>query len=1405
MAGWGQLLALIFLLVVVYRPLGDYMAWVYTSPRSLRVERWIYRACGINPDVEQRWSTYATSMLVFSGACVVLLYVFQRVQGGLPLNLGFGGVHSAQAFNTAVSFATNTNWQSYSGEQTMGNLVQMSGLAVQNFVSAAVGLAVAIAMVRGFIRAESGTVGNFWSDLVRSIVRILLPIAFVAAVFFVSQGMIQNLHGFQSVKTLDGGSQAIPGGPVASQESIKELGNNGGGFFNANSAHPFENPTPLTNFLEIFLLLVIPFSLAGTFGKMAGDRKQGYVLVGVMFGLWLASALVAWHYEAQGNASLPPLAGGNMTGKDVRFGVPSSALFAASTTGTSTGSVIASHDSFTPFGGAVPLVNIMLSEVTPGGVGAGLYGMLVLAVLSVFIAGLMVGRTPEYLGKKIQAKEMKLIALYILLVPSVVLVLTGVALVLPSARSSILNAGPHGLTEVLYAFTSGSNNNGSAFGGLNANTNFFNTSLGVAMILGRYALMTLALGLGGAVAGKKHVPESLGTFPTGTPLFGGLLTGVILIVTALTYFPALSLGPLAEGFVEEMIEPKILWASLPDAFRKLDPRLMMKNPVMFVVEVGRRRDHGGAGGQRLTLRRPDHAVALANRVVRQPGRGRGRGTREGTGGDAPRGPSGDHGPPAARRRHRRDGSGNAAGPRGSLRGRGRRDRSPGDGEVVEGVASVDESAITGESAPVIRESGGDRSAVTGGTKVLSDRIVVEITSKPGETFIDRMIALVEGAKRQKTPNEIALNILLASLTIIFLLATATLQPLAIYSGGRQSIVVLIALLVCLIPTTIGALLSAIGIAGMDRLVQRNVLAMSGRAVEAAGDVNTLLLDKTGTITLGNRQAAEFIPAPGVTVEALADAAQITSLADETPEGRSIVVLAKERYGLRGRELVGAEFMPFTAQTRMSGVDLDGRMLRKGAADSVKRWVAEQGGDVPEEVDTIVAGIAVQGGTPLTVAEGTRVLGVIYLKDIVKEGMRQRFDELRKMGIRTVMITGDNPRTAAAIAAEAGVDDFLAEATPEDKMRLIREEQAGGKLVAMTGDGTNDAPALAQADVGVAMNTGTSAAKEAGQHGRPRLEPDEADRDRRDRQAAADHARRPDDVLHRERRGEVLRDHPGDVRGGLPGSRDRERHAAFEPGVRDPVGRDLQRAHHRGPHPAVAEGGQVQARARRPHAPAQPGHLRAGRRHRALHRHQAGRRDRSRGGARVMRRQLLASIRTLLILTVVTGLFYPMAVTVIARVTMRSRAEGSLVMDDGRVVGSSLIGQSFEGDQWFQGRPDGYDPHASGPTNLGPTNAKLIDQVGKSIATLRAQDGLAPGATIPADAVTGSGSGLDPDISVAYARLQAPRVALARGMSTDRVLGLIEQQTSGRTAGFLGEPRVNVLLLNIALERLASGT
>jgi K+-transporting ATPase ATPase B chain len=553
-----------------------------------------------------------------------------------------------------------------------------------------------------------------------------------------------------------------------------------------------------------------------------------------------------------------------------------------------------------------------------------------------------------------------------------------------------------------------------------------------------------------------------------------------------------------------LLDPKMLLRSLPDALRKLDPRTLWRNPVMFIVEIGavwstilaivdptwfgwlivfwlwltvvsanvaEAVAEGRGKAQAETLRKTK-AHTMARRVV----------------GWEPNSPGREEEVAAPLLRQ------------GDIVVVEAGQVIPGDGDVVEGIASVDESAITGESAPVIRESGGDRSAVTGGTTVLSDRIVVRITQKPGESFIDKMIALVEGANRQKTPNEIALNILLAALTIIFVFAVATLQPLAIYSkannpgvpdtlaltGNGVSGIVMVALLVCLIPTTIGALLSAIGIAGMDRLVQRNVLAMSGRAVEAAGDVNTLLLDKTGTITLGNRQAAAFVPLTGVSADKLADAAQLSSLADETPEGRSIVVFAKREYGLRARtpgELAHAQWVEFTATTRMSGVNLDGHLLRKGATSSVAEWVRNQGGEVPAELGDIVDEISAAGGTPLVVGEALDgkavVLGVIHLKDVVKQGMRERFDEMRRMGIRTVMITGDNPLTAKAIADEAGVDDFLAEATPEDKLALIRREQEGGRLVAMTGDGTNDAPALAQADVGVAMNTGTSAAKEAG--------------------------------------------------------------------------------------------------------------------------------------------------------------------------------------------------------------------------------------------------------------------------------------------------------------------------------------
>ena len=518
-------------------------------------------------------------------------------------------------------------------------------------------------------------------------------------------------------------------------------------------------------------------------------------------------------------------------------------------------------------------------------------------------------------------------------------------------------------------------------------------------------------------------------------------------------------------------DARIVRGALWDSMLKLNPRTMMKNPVMFVVEVG------SVVTTALLFRAPQASfgfnlqitlwlwftVLFANFAeAMAEGRGKAQAKRLLC----------DGGTEVVSSSKLRSGD-QVMVVAGEL--------IPGDGEIYEGVASVDESAITGESAPVIREAGGDRSAVTGGTRVLSDCVKVRITSNPGETFLDRMIALVEGAERQRTPNEIALNILLAGLTIIFLLAVVTLQPFAIYSGSPQTVFVLVSLLVCLIPTTIGGLLSAIGIAGMDRLVQHNVLAMSGRAVEAAGDVNTLLLDKTGTITLGNRQAAEFIPAPGIVEADLADAAQLSSLADETPEGRSIVVLAKQRYRLRGRELASHEavFVPFSAQTRMSGVNLDGRQIRKGSVDAIAKYLEQQNTGLPREVQGIVDQIARSGGTPLVVAENFRALGVIYLKDIVKGGMRDRFDQLRAMGIKTVMITGDNPLTAAAIAREAGVDDFLAQATPKDKMDLIRREQGAGKLVAMTGDGTNDAPALAQADVGVAMNTGTQAAKEAG--------------------------------------------------------------------------------------------------------------------------------------------------------------------------------------------------------------------------------------------------------------------------------------------------------------------------------------
>lgn len=560
---WGQFALVAVALVVATPPLGSYMAKVFGGGAApgdrvfLPVERAIYRVVGVDPEREQRWTAYAFATLAFSLVSVLLLYVLQRVQGHLPLDpTNVRGVSPSVAFNTAVSFTTNTNWQSYAGESTMSHLTQMAGLAVQNFASAAVGMAVAIALVRGLVRARGGTIGNFWADVVRGTLRILVPLAFVFAVLFVSQGVIQNLHGFTTAHTVTHQVQHVPGGPFASQESIKELGTNGGGPLNANSAHPFENPNAITNVLQIFLLLLIPFALTYTFGKMAGDRRQGWVVFAVMFVLWAGAATFAMTQETAGNPNLTTAGaaqhvtatnpGGNLEGKETRFGAAGCGLFAASTTGTSTGAVDCTHDSMTPLGGAVPLANMMLGEVSPGGVGAGLYGMLVFVLLGVFIAGLMVGRTPEYLGKKIQAGEVKLVVLYILFVPLVVLCFAGASAVIGSAKHAVLDPGQHGFSEIVYAYTSAGNNNGSAFGGLTVTSTWYQVTLALSMLVGRFFLIVPTLGIAGSLVRKQKIPASAGTFPTGTPLFAALLGGVVLIVVGLTYFPALALGPIVE-------------------------------------------------------------------------------------------------------------------------------------------------------------------------------------------------------------------------------------------------------------------------------------------------------------------------------------------------------------------------------------------------------------------------------------------------------------------------------------------------------------------------------------------------------------------------------------------------------------------------------------------------------------------------------------------------------------------------------------------------------------------------------------------------------------------------------------------------------------------------------------------
>ncbi|GGO62001.1 potassium-transporting ATPase subunit KdpA [Nonomuraea cavernae] len=548
-AGIVFIVSLIVVLALVHRPLGDYMYRVYTGTRHNRVERGVYRLLGVRPEVEQTWGVYARSLLAFSVVSVIVLYALQRLQDKLFLSLGLGPVTDHVAWNTAISFVTNTNWQAYAGESTMGQLTQMAGLAVQNFVSASVGMAVAIALVRGFARNRTDLLGNFWVDLVRGCVRVLLPIAFAGALVLVAGGVIQNLAEPQTVTTLTGGTQAITGGPVASQEAIKELGTNGGGFYNVNSAHPFENATSWTNWFEIFLILLIPFALPRTFGRMVGQVRQGHAILAVMATIALASVVLTNVFELAGNATVPQAVGAAMEGKEVRFGVSNSATFAAATTLTSTGAVDSSHDSFTPLGGMMTLTNMMLGEVAPGGVGAGLYGMLILAVVTVFVAGLMVGRTPEYLGKKIGAREIKLASLYFLVTPA--LVLTGTALAMGSAelRASMLNSGPHGFSEVLYAFTSASNNNGSAFGGLTVNTPWYDVALGLCMAFGRFLPIILVLALAGSLARQAPVPASAGTLPTHRPQFVGMVVGVTIVLVALTFLPALALGPLAEGLV----------------------------------------------------------------------------------------------------------------------------------------------------------------------------------------------------------------------------------------------------------------------------------------------------------------------------------------------------------------------------------------------------------------------------------------------------------------------------------------------------------------------------------------------------------------------------------------------------------------------------------------------------------------------------------------------------------------------------------------------------------------------------------------------------------------------------------------------------------------------------------------
>ena len=1055
------------------------------------------------------------------------------------------------AFNTSVSFETNTNWQNYSGETGATYLTQAAVLAVRNFTSAATGLAVAIALIRGLTRHSTKTLGNYWVDLTRGVLYILLPISIIGALVLVWQGVPQTWNPSQTVTTLQGAQQTIAIGPIASQEWIKELGNNGGGFFNANSAHPFESPTGLTNWLEIFALLICSFSLTYTFGRYAGNQRQGWTIFGAMAAILLVGAVVTMHVEASGNPLYPAgvnqAALGNMEGKETRFGAAVGGLFMAATTGTSTGAINSWHDSAQPIAGLVPLFNMELGEVTPGGIGAGMYGMLVIgAILAVFIAGLMVGRTPEFLGQEGRGLRDQ----------------DGDA---HRARAGRQHPGLHRPRKRPAGGHGRSAQQGPARiqrDPLRLLEPDGQQRLGLRRPDRQHALLQhhrrirdadravrddRADPRPGRLDGRqaprravpRHVPDDRRPVERAADRRRDHRRGADLLPGAVTRpdrraAPAeRRKGPVGMSLPRSLLsvdlgrgtrrfqrfvtlggakpsgeaprprgvfDPDLLKAALPHAFRKLDPRLLIKNPVMFVVEIT---------AALVTL------IAVANVTGLQPVRGAaGLGFQVqiavwlwftalfATYAEAVAEARGRAQAATLRRTrsesiaHRRlaDGSlenvGSSELRKGDIIVVEASETIPSDGDVIEGIGFVNEAAITGESAPVLKEPGTDiRSSVTGGTTLTSDRLVIRVTADPGETFLDRMIALVEGAKRQRTPNEIALAILLAGLTIIFLMATVTLRPFGTFAGATFDTVALVALLVCLIPTTIGGLLSAIGIAGMDRVARFNVLAMSGRAVEASGDVDVILLDKTGTITYGNRLAASILAAPGVGEADAVEAALIASIRDETPEGRSIVELARKRLAELGRpggtdDEAGfnaladriVEEIPFRAETRTSGVrTTTGELILKGAVDAI---AADIDGGLPPEMIEATDRIADQGATPLAIRSDGRVLGMIELKDTIKEGLVERFAEFRKMGIRTVMITGDNPRTAATIAREAGVDDFIAQATPEDKIAFIRAQQAEGHLVAMTGDGTNDAPAVAQADVGMAMNSGTSACKEA---------------------------------------------------------------------------------------------------------------------------------------------------------------------------------------------------------------------------------------------------------------------------------------------------------------------------------------